>query len=176
MVVISAPSTSSTGVEQERAGCPSTCTVQAPHKPAPQPNLVPFRPSSSRSTHNKGVSGSTSRVYCSPFTVRLSAIFRSSRIVIASSGNRYLTTSLPSLSTHTFRSPVFILPLVSHTSLFSVALSTSPLSFHISLSLQPCIVSSSSLHTSFKSRLYMSVTSLIDGIIICLCTGFLRLW
>ena len=29
------------GVWQERTALPSTCTVQAPHRPEPQPNLVP---------------------------------------------------------------------------------------------------------------------------------------
>ena len=31
----------STGVMHERAGFPSTCTVQAPHSAMPQPNFVP---------------------------------------------------------------------------------------------------------------------------------------
>jgi hypothetical protein len=39
---------------------PSMCTVQAPHWAMPQPNLVPVKPSVSRSTHSNGVSGSTS--------------------------------------------------------------------------------------------------------------------
>ena len=33
------------GVRQERRGSPSTCTVQAPHWPMPQPNFVPVMPS-----------------------------------------------------------------------------------------------------------------------------------
>ncbi len=36
--------------------------VLAPHRPAPQPNFVPFRSISSRNTHSSGVSLSTSTV------------------------------------------------------------------------------------------------------------------
>src|ERR1700736_170888 len=46
----------STGVTQERVTTPSTCTVQAPQRAAPQPNLVPVMPSTSRNTHKSGVS------------------------------------------------------------------------------------------------------------------------
>ena len=55
-----------TGVMQERVGRPSTCTVQAPHMPMPQPNLVPVRPTSSRITHSSGVSSSASTVTARP--------------------------------------------------------------------------------------------------------------
>src|SRR5262245_50611976 len=41
-------------------GCPPRCTVHAPHKAMPQPNLVPFIPSTSRSTHSSGISAGTS--------------------------------------------------------------------------------------------------------------------
>src|SRR5258706_8857906 len=41
-------------------GWPSTCTVQAPQRPAPQPNFVPGRPRVSRRTQSSGVSGSAS--------------------------------------------------------------------------------------------------------------------
>src|SRR6267142_338053 len=41
MVVIFFPATAATGVTQERIGCPSRCTVQAPHNAIPQPNFVP---------------------------------------------------------------------------------------------------------------------------------------
>ena len=47
------------GAVQERIAWPSTSTVQAPHSAAPQPNLVPVRPISSRSTH-RGTEGSPS--------------------------------------------------------------------------------------------------------------------
>ena len=42
MVVIRRPATADTGVTHERIGCPSRCTVQAPHRAMPQPNLVPL--------------------------------------------------------------------------------------------------------------------------------------
>src|SRR6267143_1942914 len=58
-----------TGVTQERAGTPSTCTVQAPQSAMPQPNLVPDIPSTSRSTQRSGVSASTSTLCAVPFTM-----------------------------------------------------------------------------------------------------------
>jgi hypothetical protein len=66
MVVTAAPCRLSTGVTQERVAVPSTCTVQAPHSAMPQPNLVPVIPSTSRSTHNSGVSPSTSTLCILP--------------------------------------------------------------------------------------------------------------
>jgi hypothetical protein len=42
--VIFLPAAADTGVTQERIGWPSRCTVQAPHRATPQPNLVPVRP------------------------------------------------------------------------------------------------------------------------------------
>ena len=36
--------TSDTCVWQARTALPSRCTVQAPHRPAPQPYLVPVNP------------------------------------------------------------------------------------------------------------------------------------
>jgi hypothetical protein len=40
-------------------------TVQAPHSPMPQPNLVPVNSTSSRRTQRSGVSGSTPLSVCS---------------------------------------------------------------------------------------------------------------
>ena len=60
MVVTRLPTTSDTGVMQERTAVPSTRTVQAPHRPMPQPNLVPVRPSTSRTSQSTGVSSSMS--------------------------------------------------------------------------------------------------------------------
>src|SRR3979411_1027211 len=60
MGVVSLPANPPAGSEQERIGWPSMCTVQAPQRPAPQPNLVPVRPSVSRNTQSSGVSGSAS--------------------------------------------------------------------------------------------------------------------
>ena len=53
MVVIADAPTLSMVVRQERVGWPSICTVQAPHWPMPQPNLVPVMPSTSRKTQSK---------------------------------------------------------------------------------------------------------------------------
>jgi hypothetical protein len=60
IVVIACLAAALTGVWQERTAMPSRCTVQAPHKASPQPNLVPVRPSRSRSAHSSGMSGSAS--------------------------------------------------------------------------------------------------------------------
>src|SRR5262252_10434600 len=60
MVVMECPTAALTGITQDRRGTPSRCTVQAPHNATPQPNLVPFMPSRSRNTHNRGLSGSAS--------------------------------------------------------------------------------------------------------------------
>src|SRR5712671_6153301 len=80
MVVMFFPETCETGVEQERIGAPSACTVQAPHKPAPQPNFVPVSSSVSRRTQSKGVSGETLTFFSVPFTRRvISAMFVQSR-------------------------------------------------------------------------------------------------
>src|SRR6267378_4642095 len=62
MVVIACPTAALTGVTHDRLGIPSRCTVQAPQSATPQPNFVPFMPSTSRSTHSKGMSGDTSTV------------------------------------------------------------------------------------------------------------------
>jgi hypothetical protein len=42
--------------------------MQAPHKPVPQPNLVPVSFSPSRITHNSGVAGGASVDAALPFT------------------------------------------------------------------------------------------------------------
>src|SRR5258706_9937819 len=56
MVVTLAPAIAASVVMQDRVARPSTCTVQAPHMPIPQPNFVPVRPSSSRIAQSRGVS------------------------------------------------------------------------------------------------------------------------
>src|SRR5215468_4268775 len=50
------------------------CTMQAPHNPVPQPNLVPVSLRSSRSTHKSGVAGGASVDAGLPFTTKLVAI------------------------------------------------------------------------------------------------------
>jgi hypothetical protein len=71
MVVTFLLPTIATGIRQERAGTPSTCTVQAPHWPAPQPYLVPTKPSVSRRAHSSGVSSSTSTARGLPLMLRV---------------------------------------------------------------------------------------------------------
>src|SRR5665647_2243613 len=77
MVVIFLPATCETAVRQERVALPSTCTVHAPQRPAPQPNFVPVSFMCSRTTQSNGVSGSTSTVAALPFTVKLIAAISS---------------------------------------------------------------------------------------------------
>src|SRR6266849_9619465 len=57
MVVIDFPTPALTGTWHERRGAPPIRTVHAPHCPSPQPYLLPVKPSSSRKTSNRGVSG-----------------------------------------------------------------------------------------------------------------------
>src|SRR5437879_7730481 len=66
MVVIRFPTAALTGVTHDRVGCPSKCTVHAPQAAMPQPNLVPVRPTTSRSTHSTGISAGTSTVTSRP--------------------------------------------------------------------------------------------------------------
>src|SRR4051812_3447745 len=67
----------SIGVTQDRVATPSMCTVQAPHSAAPQPNLVPVMPSTSRRTQSNGVSPSTSALCAVPLTLMLKGMLRS---------------------------------------------------------------------------------------------------
>ena len=73
-VVIAALPTAEIGVTHERIGSPSMWTVQAPQKPAPQPNFGPFRSSSSRRTHSSGIWASTSTERVRPLTLILNAM------------------------------------------------------------------------------------------------------
>jgi hypothetical protein len=70
MVAISEVPTLSMEVMQERAGAPSTCTVQAPHNAMPHPNFVPVIPNTSRNTQRSGVSPSTSTSCLAPLTCK----------------------------------------------------------------------------------------------------------
>src|SRR5215831_8654162 len=74
MVVICDVPTLSTGVMQDRAATPSTCTVQAPQSATPQPNLVPVMPRTSRNTQSSGVSPSTSTLCVLPLTLMSKAM------------------------------------------------------------------------------------------------------
>src|SRR5262249_5931969 len=77
IVVTDLPAISETWVWHENARLPSICTMQAPHKPVPQPNLVPVSFSPSRITHNNGVAGGASVDAALPFTVKLVVIVSS---------------------------------------------------------------------------------------------------
>src|SRR3977135_3326836 len=67
----------STGGLQDGTAVPSTCPVQAPQSAMPQPNFVPVMPSTSRKTHNSGVSLSTSIVRSTPLTLMVVAMVAS---------------------------------------------------------------------------------------------------
>jgi hypothetical protein len=54
--------------------------MQAPHRPVPQPNLVPVSFSPSRITHNTGVAGGASVDAALPFTVKVVVIVSSLEI------------------------------------------------------------------------------------------------
>src|SRR5262245_53963677 len=74
MVVTDLPAISDISVWHENARLPLMWTMQAPHRPAPQPNLVPVSFKSSRITHSSGVSGGAFVVAAMPFTRKLVAI------------------------------------------------------------------------------------------------------
>src|SRR5262249_2420351 len=69
MVVTDLPATCEICVWHEKARLPSMCTMQAPHRPVPQPNLVPVSLSSSRMTHRSGVAGGASEFWDLPLTL-----------------------------------------------------------------------------------------------------------
>src|SRR6185312_7761502 len=71
MVVIFLPTASLSAVWQERTASPLIWTVQAPHRPAPQPNLVPVICSCSRMTQSSGVSLAASTDILRPLILRL---------------------------------------------------------------------------------------------------------
>src|SRR5216684_4085043 len=74
MVVTFFPATLEMAVWQERAASPLMCTVQAPQRPAPQPNFVPVLSSVSRRTQRSGMSGLTSTVWDFPLRIKVVAI------------------------------------------------------------------------------------------------------
>src|SRR5260370_42486119 len=74
MVVIGSVATDPTVVMQERTAWPPTRTVHAPQSPDPHPYLAPLRFNTSRSTHNRGISGETSTVAATLFTFNLIGI------------------------------------------------------------------------------------------------------
>src|SRR5262249_45955406 len=71
IVVMDLPPISETCVWHAYARLPSICTMHAPHRPVPQPNLVPVSLRPSRITHNNGVAGGASVDAALLFTVKL---------------------------------------------------------------------------------------------------------
>jgi hypothetical protein len=59
-VSMTAPSASTARIMQELTLLPSMMMVHAPHSPAPQPSLVPVRPTSSRMKRSRVVFTATS--------------------------------------------------------------------------------------------------------------------
>src|SRR5690349_24068266 len=74
MVVIVKPAAAEIGVTQERIASPFRCTVQAPHRAAPQPNLVPVMLRLSRSAQRMGVEGSASTCWSRPLMFRVTTL------------------------------------------------------------------------------------------------------
>src|SRR5256885_7673324 len=95
-----------TGTGHERTGSPFRCTVQAPHCAIPQPNFGPFTSSTSRNTHNSGISGSTSTLCFLPLTV--SSIMESPLAWLTCGFLKVAGTAAPSLPDHARRSPWFL--------------------------------------------------------------------
>src|SRR6202021_4083927 len=71
MVVIFLPTASLIKVWQDRTASPLTCTVQAPQRPAPQPNLVPVICNCSRMAHSSGESFAASTDIFRPLILRV---------------------------------------------------------------------------------------------------------
>src|ERR1039457_4908572 len=69
IVMTSLPATSAIGTEHERTASRFTITVQAPHKPSPQPNLVPVITRSLRNTQSSMRSSSASTLASLPLRV-----------------------------------------------------------------------------------------------------------
>src|SRR5438128_9696418 len=93
--VVMAPfAAAATGTEQERAGLPSSSTVQAPHWASPQPNFGPFSSKSLRRTYRSGVSGATDDTRrAAPFTRNVkSAMISSGGVLVLGRGKKAYTT------------------------------------------------------------------------------------
>src|SRR5262249_40779510 len=74
IVVIECPAAALTGITQDRLGMPFRCTVHAPQRATPQPNLVPFMPRRSRKTHSNGMSGGASTLRDLPLIFKVTMI------------------------------------------------------------------------------------------------------
>src|SRR6266404_2318559 len=69
MVVTDLPDAAFMGVRQLRTASPLRWTVQAPHRPIPQPYLVPVSSRVSRNTQSSGISGLTFMIRSFPLTL-----------------------------------------------------------------------------------------------------------
>jgi hypothetical protein len=74
MVFTERPDTSDNWTWQENARSPSMWIMQAPQRPAPQPNFVPVSFTCSRITQSSGVAAGASIVTEVPFTLNVTAI------------------------------------------------------------------------------------------------------
>jgi len=74
MVVTFLPPTLDIWVWQDLTALPSIWTVQAPHRPEPQPYLVPVSFRCSRTTQSSAVSGSASTLTALPLIVNATAV------------------------------------------------------------------------------------------------------
>src|SRR5579872_1948533 len=70
IVVMSRPSILLICSVQERIALPFSSTVHDPQSPMPHPYLVPVRPRMSRRYHMSGISGSPSKVWDCPLTLK----------------------------------------------------------------------------------------------------------
>src|SRR5271168_2786166 len=109
MVVTALPATWDTWVWHENARLPSIWTMQAPHNPVPQPNLVPVSLSSSRITHRSGVCGGASDCAALPLILKSKAI--GSSIAPRGLGRRCHPPCTASMRLHRSNSSLF-LPLI----------------------------------------------------------------
>src|SRR3981189_469303 len=80
VTILSLAFTAESGIEQERITSSLMCTEQAPHCATPQPYFVPVRLSCSRSTHNSGVSASTSTSRFMPLMLSFAMSFLSRKV------------------------------------------------------------------------------------------------
>src|ERR1700730_7923603 len=103
MVVIFLPTASLTEVWQDRTASPLTWTVQAPQRPAPQPNFVPVICNCSRMTQSSGVSLAASTDIFRPLIFKV--------VMFPPKGGVYRLTwpsAYPAMSLHLFVEILFL--------------------------------------------------------------------
>src|SRR5262245_19932695 len=97
MVVTFLPPTVDICVWQDLTALPSIWTVQAPHRPEPQPYLVPVSLRCSRTTQSRAVSGSASTLTALPLIVNATPSWVSS-LANGSPDVRYFPAEPPNAS------------------------------------------------------------------------------